>query len=319
MLLEHTSGIFDIGNEGDPIADTATHTDDDLLAEVDDLYQRAARGEPVVASARLTVGLAETRPRDFEPGTAWSYSNTNYQLAGVLIEAVSGESFADVLADRLARRLELTCGPFYGHEGPRERHGVDRPRPRRARPTSASSSSMNRAADGPNLPALADDPVRPEMTTWTVTELTQFLRSVEGHRLYAAFVVLATTGMRRGEVLGLQGVDVDLAHAEPPVRRTVVVVDGRIAIGPPKSSSSRRLVALDTTTTAVLADHLQHRAGRLWVFPGEGDGPLNPASFSNTFDRLAARAGVPRIRLHDLRHTYATIASACRGAPGDRE
>jgi hypothetical protein len=36
------------------------------------------------------------------------------------------------------------------------------------------------------------------------------------------------------------------------------------------------------------------------VFPGEGDGPLNPASFSNTFDRLVARAGVPRIRLHDL-------------------
>ena len=111
---------------------------------------------------------------------------------------------------------------------------------------------------------------RPEMTTWTVTELKQFLRSVEGHRLYAAFVVLATTGMRRGEVLGLQGVDVDLAHAEPPVRRTVVVVDGRIAIGPPKSSSSRRLVALDTTTTAVLANHLQHRAGPVWVFPGEG-------------------------------------------------
>jgi integrase len=161
-----------------------------------------------------------------------------------------------------------------------------------------------------NVASLVSPPraERPEMSTWTVAELKQFLRSVEGHRLYATFVVFATTGMRRGEVLGLQRADVDLARAELSVRRTVGVVDGRIDIGPPKSTSSRRLVALDTTTTAVVADHLEHRAGPVWVFPGEGDGPLNPASFSNTFDRLVARAGVPRIRLHDLRHTYATIA-----------
>jgi len=161
-----------------------------------------------------------------------------------------------------------------------------------------------------NVASLVSPPraERPEMSSWTVAELKQFLRSVDGHRLYAAFVVLATTGMRRGEVLGLQRVDVDLARAEVSVRRTVGVVDGRIEIGPPKSSSSRRLVALDTTTTSVLADHLEHRAGLTWVFPGEGDGPLNPASFSTTFDRLSSRAGVRRIRLHDLRHTYATIA-----------
>jgi len=161
-----------------------------------------------------------------------------------------------------------------------------------------------------NVASLVSPPraERPEMSTWTVAELKQFLRSVEGHRLYAGFVVLATTGMRRGEVLGLQRADVDLARAEVSVRRTVGVVDGRIEIGPPKSASSRRLVALDTTTTALLADHLARRAGPVWVFPGEGDGPLNPASFSTTFDRLVARAGVPRIRLHDLRHTYATIA-----------
>lgn len=160
-----------------------------------------------------------------------------------------------------------------------------------------------------NVASLVSPPrgERPEMSTWTVGELKQFLRSVEGHRLYAAFVVLATTGMRRGEVLGLQRVDVDIARAEVSVRRTVGVVDGRIDVGPPKTASSRRLVALDTTTTE-LTDHLERRAGPVWVFPGEGDGPLNPASFSATFDRLVARVGVPRIRLHDLRHTYATIA-----------
>jgi len=102
--------------------------------------------------------------------------------------------------------------------------------------------------------------------------------------------------------------DIDLARAEVSVRRTVGVVDGRIEIGSPKSASSRRLVALDTTTTEVLTDHLEHRAGSAWVFPGEGDGPLNPASSLNLEPGLVARAGVPRIRVHDLRHTYATIA-----------
>lgn len=116
MLLDHTSGIFDIGNEGDPIADIAKLTDDDLLAEVDDLYRQAARGEPVVASARLTVGLAETHPRDFDPGTAWNYSNTNYQLAGMLVEAVSGRPFADVLADRLTRPLGLASTSLAPHD-----------------------------------------------------------------------------------------------------------------------------------------------------------------------------------------------------------
>jgi hypothetical protein len=59
------------------------------------------------------------------------------------------------------------------------------------------------------------------------------------------------SGSRRGELLGLQRVDVDLAHAELSVRRTVGVVDGRIEMGPPKASSSRRLVALDATTASV--------------------------------------------------------------------
>lgn len=55
---------------------------------------------------------------------------------------------------------------------------------------------------------------RPEMTTWTVTELKQFHRSGEGYRLFAAFVVSATTGMRRGEMLGLQRVDASRSFSE---------------------------------------------------------------------------------------------------------
>ncbi len=149
---------------------------------------------------------------------------------------------------------------------------------------------------------------RPELNLWTVDELRAFLHSVEAHRLYAAFVMLATTGMRRGEVLGLRRSDVDLAASSLSVRRSATVVDGKLQIVAPKTTAGRRLVVLDTTTVEILGEHLDNSVGSVWVFPGERAGPVNPASFSATFDRLVARAGVPRIRVHDLRHTYATIA-----------
>lgn len=97
-----------------------------------------------------------------------------------------------------------------------------------------------------NVASLVSPPraERPEMSTWTVGELKQFLRWAEGHRLYGAFVVLATTGMRRGEVLGLQRADVDLARAEVSVRRTVGVVDGRIEGAHPSGISCLGSVVL---------------------------------------------------------------------------
>jgi integrase len=161
-----------------------------------------------------------------------------------------------------------------------------------------------------NVASLVSPPrvERRELKVWTVEELRTFLGSVDAHRLYAAFVMLATTGMRRGEALGLQRSDVDLAACSVSVRRSATVVGGKLEIGPPKTAAGRRLVVLDTTTAGILGEHLATRAGSVWVFPGKRAGPLNPASFSATFDRLVARSDVPRIRVHDLRHTYATIA-----------
>ena len=123
-------------------------------------------------------------------------------------------------------------------------------------------------------------------------------------------MLLATTGMRRSEALGLQWADVDLAADAVSIRRAVIVVDGRTEGGPPKSAASRRLVMLHATTTTVLAEH-QDRSdvdASPWVFAGLNGQPVNPASFSATFERLVTRSGLPRIRVHDLRHSYATIA-----------
>ncbi len=107
MLLDHTSGIFDEGNEGDPLADAAVLTDPALLTEVGELTERYLAGEQVIASDHLLVALAETHERYFAPGEGFHYSNINYQLAALVLERVSGESLAELLRTRIAEPLGL--------------------------------------------------------------------------------------------------------------------------------------------------------------------------------------------------------------------
>ena len=107
MLLDHTSGIFDIGNEGDSIAGITELTDPVLINEASDLVRDVEAGNQAVASARLIVALAETQDRYFTPGTGWHYSNTNYQLVGIILEQLTGEPLAELLAQRIARPLDL--------------------------------------------------------------------------------------------------------------------------------------------------------------------------------------------------------------------
>ena len=90
--------------------------------------------------------------------------------------------------------------------------------------------------------------------TWTAGELGRFLAHAAGHRLYAAWVLACSTGMRRSELLGVRWGNVDLEKGLLAVVDTVVPVKSRavLRIGETKSRRSRRAVALDTTTVAVL-------------------------------------------------------------------
>jgi integrase len=178
------------------------------------------------------------------------------------------------------------------------------------------------AADPPRASAV----VRPTMTTWTADQVRTFLDHTAEHRLHAAFVVLATTGMRRGECLGLRWSDLDLTAGRLSIVQTVIAVNHQVRIGSPKTARGRRTVELDPGTLAELRQHRQRQiAERLIMGAGFTDhglvfcrpdgGPLHPERFSRTFEIEAARAGLPRIRLHDLRHTWATLALAAGEHP----
>jgi integrase len=148
-----------------------------------------------------------------------------------------------------------------------------------------------------------------ERETWTSDQLREFLTALKGHRLRAAFVLLGTTGMRRGEVLGLRWRDVDFDASELSVANTLTTAGfGEVVTGPPKTAKSRRHIFLDSKTLDVLRDHGRQQreerlaAGPAWMgadeylFTDELGNLLHPDRFSSTFRRLVSRAARRRRR-----------------------
>jgi integrase len=157
-----------------------------------------------------------------------------------------------------------------------------------------------------------------EVGSWEAHELAQFLASVRGTRLEAVWRLAAMTGMRRGEVLGLRWADVDLAGARLSVRHAVVAVAYEVIESTPKSHNAR-VIDLDPETVELLQTHRQQQMQerKEWgvdyenqdlIAAREDGSPIHPHSFSQSFGRLIKRAGLRTIRLHDLRHTHATLA-----------
>jgi integrase len=174
-----------------------------------------------------------------------------------------------------------------------------------------------------NVAALADPPklssaTRHPMRVWDAEQLRQFLDGIGDHRLHPAYYLAANTGMRRGEVLGLRWRDVDLDARRLSVHQAVISVAYALQVADVKTGTSRRTIDLDPRTVAVLRSWRKHRLeerlalgeehhdhGLVFARP-EGT-PIHPDLFSKTFDRLVARSGLPVIRLHDLRHSHASL------------
>ena len=156
-----------------------------------------------------------------------------------------------------------------------------------------------------------------ERRTWSAEQLAAFLTSQHDDRHYALWHTLAMTGMRRGEALGLRWQDVDLEAGRLSVRRAPVPCGREVLVSEPKTACGRRVVALDPETVAVLKDQaarqLKEQQDAGWtetglVFTCEDGAALHPEIVSRLFRKAVKESMLPVIRLHDLRHTHATLA-----------
>jgi integrase len=148
-----------------------------------------------------------------------------------------------------------------------------------------------------------------ELRTWDASELRRFLDVVSKRDDHLLWLLFAMTGMRRGEVLGLRWKDIDIERGLVSIRQTVLNVGGARVFSTPKTARSRRVVALDAKTTAKLKSSwpVGCQPGTLIFCEADG-GPLDGNAITRRFTKLCVEAGLPRIRLHDLRHTHATLA-----------
>ena len=157
-------------------------------------------------------------------------------------------------------------------------------------------------------------PVRREMTALTGSQFGQLLRVTEGSRWYPLWVLLGTSGLRVGEALGLLWKDVDLDAGRLAVRHTLQRQPGRgFVLGPPKTEKSRRTVYLSGFARKALEQQRerQYRAQRIsrrWVetglvFTNQNGEAVGPGGGNRALDEALQSAGLPHVRVHDLRHT----------------
>lgn len=161
-------------------------------------------------------------------------------------------------------------------------------------------------------------PGRPQVTTLSAEQIKHFLVITRQHVLYPLYVLAVMTGMRQGELLGLRWGDVDLESGCVHVRMTMQEVQGGPTPGEPKTAGSRRRLVLPTLAVEALHERKQRqvddraRAGQFWsesdlVFTSRTGRPLLGTTVTHRFIRALEKAGLPRIRFYDLRHTTATL------------
>ncbi|HUY91821.1 MAG TPA: site-specific integrase [Pirellulales bacterium] len=144
-------------------------------------------------------------------------------------------------------------------------------------------------------------------------QVAKLFRAAEGERLEALYVVAVSTGMRLGELFGLQWGDIDLDNGVITVVRKLSEVNGKLRLEEPKTAKGRRRIDLPAIAVDALLDHRKAMLaeGNLaagYVFCNSQGGPLRRSHFhAQRYKPLLSKAGLPDIRFHDLRHSHATL------------
>jgi integrase len=294
----------------------------EVSAKLRELITLTEKGVPTAGTA-WTVGQysahwLETTASSLRPATHTNYA---WVMRKYIVPSI-GSKRLDRLAPSDVRKLHADVSP--GGESTRTvqlAHAVLR---------SMLSEAMREQLVGRNVASLVRTPRRDfhEINPWSAEEVAKFSAAAASHRLSALFAVAYSVGLRRGELLGLRWADVDLEGQVLRVRQTLqrLGADRGLVVGPPKSVRSRRTVPLPAVAVRALQQHRTRQASELaglpepvnaagLVFTTAIGTPIEPSNLRRDFNELIEKAGVRRIRFHDLRHTCATLLFAQGVAP----
>ena len=158
--------------------------------------------------------------------------------------------------------------------------------------------------DGCALPKLEHR----EMKTLPVEQLASFLREAKESGVFEMYYIELATGLRRGELLGLKWEDLNLEQCTLRVQRQVSRINGEVVEAPLKTKNSYRTISLGEDAVGILKKQKKKCGDSEYVFPSPTGGPISPDSVIQMLHRVLKRAGLPKVRFHDLRHTFATVA-----------
>jgi len=298
-------------------------TREEAAGKLADLLAQARRGVPLAergwtVERYLTYWLSEVVEQERRPATIVTYR----KIVERFIVPCLGRVRLDRLSPQDVRRLLNSC-----------RKEVQRGGRRDGQPLSARTLQMIHAVlrnaiehavreelVPRNVVKLVKVPV-PEYevgTGLTVAQARHVLGLVAEDRLRAVYVLALMLGLRKGELLGLRWVDVDIEGAELHVRQASQRVAGELHFAAPKTRRSRRSLPLPPLVVDALKEHRDRQAaecavgGKAWkesglVFTTAHGTPIEPRNLNRHWYGVRQRAGLPGVRLHDLRHTCVTL------------
>lgn len=252
----------------------------------------------------LTTTEATIRPRTFVRYSEYVRIHAIPVVGHVVLSHLGPQHLQQLYANRLAAGLSTSSVAHL--------HSVIHTALRQAEAWGVVPRNVARLVKPPRVR-------RREMRTLSPEEARLLLQAASSDRYEALFAIALSTGMRLGELLGLRWRDVQLDAAALHVTATLQSTRQGHQFAEPKTSQSRRQVALTQTAIAALRRHRatqiaeRLRLGHSWhdldlVFTSENGGPVDDSNLrTRHFYPLLERAGLPRLRLHDLRHTAATL------------
>lgn len=258
---------------------------------------------------QFLTGWLETVKTSLRPKPALQYTNLTNRY---LIPQMGKIKLQELRPDRIDRFYAELVEQGVGVRTVRYIHSVLH----RAMEQAARSSYIPRnPAHGATLPRVP----QVEMQYLDEDQVLQFLIAAQESRFYALYQLAIKTGMRQGELLGLKWQDISWRKGTLTVKRQVQRVPGQgFVFGEPKTKAGNRSIKLGEATLQALREHSQRQqvdraaAGSQWqdldlVFPSKVGTPMDQRNLLNDFYAVLARAGLHRIRFHDLRHTAASL------------